>query len=149
VLLETGLPGDALELEITESDAMADPEQTVAALVRLRSCGVRVSIDDFGTGYSSLSHLKRLPIDTLKIDKSFVRDVTTDPDAAAIAATVLAMAHTLRLGVVAEGVETEGQRSFLASLGCPRGQGYLFARTLAADDCAAYLAADPARAFRE
>jgi len=127
-LRDTGLPGRALEVEITETVAMQNAESTIASFRTLKRMGVRISIDDFGTGYSSLSYLKRFPIDILKIDKSFVRDITTDSDDAAIVRTIAALGRTLKLMVVAEGVETQGQVDFLASEGCDRMQGYLFSR---------------------
>jgi diguanylate cyclase (GGDEF)-like protein/PAS domain S-box-containing protein len=138
-LEETGLPARCLELEITETNAMQNAEATVHTLRELKALGVRITIDDFGIGYSSLSYLKRLPIDSLKIDQSFVRDVTTDPDDAAIAAAVIALAHTLKLQVVAEGVETEEQMAFLESHGCDRMQGFLFSQPLPPEECGAVL----------
>jgi EAL domain-containing protein (putative c-di-GMP-specific phosphodiesterase class I) len=138
-LEETGLPPRCLDLEITETNAMQNAEATISTLRELKALGVRVSIDDFGIGYSSLSYLKRLPIDTLKIDQSFVRDITTDPDDAAIATAVIALAHTLKLRVVAEGVETEEQLAFLTARSCDRMQGYLFSHPLPADECTAFL----------
>jgi diguanylate cyclase (GGDEF)-like protein/PAS domain S-box-containing protein len=137
VLEETGLPPGALDLEVTETSAMETPEPTFAALHRLKAAGVRISIDDFGTGYSSLSHLRRLPIHTLKIDKSFIRDIDTDPDDAAIATAVIALAHTLKLGVVAEGVETAEQLEFLRVRGCDRAQGFFLHRPRPAEGCTA------------
>jgi diguanylate cyclase (GGDEF)-like protein/PAS domain S-box-containing protein len=122
-----------LELEVTESAVMQDPERTVASLRELKKIGVHLALDDFGTGYSSLNYLKRFPIDTLKIDQSFVRDITTDPDDAAIALTVISLAHSLRRRVVAEGVETEAQLSFLRRHRCDEIQGYYFSRPLPAD----------------
>jgi EAL domain-containing protein (putative c-di-GMP-specific phosphodiesterase class I) len=136
---DTGLPPSALDLEITETHAMQNAEATIMTLRELKRLGVRISIDDFGIGYSSLSYLKRLPIDTLKIDQSFVRDITTDPDDAAIATAVIALAHTLKLQVVAEGVETQEQLEFLSARHCDRMQGYLFSRPLPADECAEFL----------
>jgi diguanylate cyclase (GGDEF)-like protein/PAS domain S-box-containing protein len=134
-LEETDFPPTHLDLEITESYAMQNPEAAIQTLRELKAVGVGLSIDDFGVGYSSLSYLKRLPIDTLKIDRSFVRDITTDPDDAAIVTAVIAMARTLELRVVAEGVETEPQRAFLAAQGCDRAQGFLWSRAVPPDEC--------------
>jgi diguanylate cyclase (GGDEF)-like protein/PAS domain S-box-containing protein len=117
-----------LELEITEGSLMGNAEAGVATLRQLKELGVWLSVDDFGTGYSSLSYLKRFPIDTLKIDQSFVRDVTSDPDDAAIAGTIIAMGHSLNLHVLAEGVEAEDQLQFLRAHGCDQVQGYLFSQ---------------------
>ena len=120
---------------------MQNPEATIRSLMALKSVGVRISIDDFGMGYSSLSQLQRLPIDTLKIDQSFVRDITTDPNDAAIATAIITLGHTLKLNVVAEGVETAEQLAFLRQQGCDRLQGYLLARPLPPEECLALLAA--------
>ncbi|HUY03923.1 MAG TPA: EAL domain-containing protein [Rhodocyclaceae bacterium] len=128
-----------LELELTESAVMQDPDKTVATLHELKDIGVRLSLDDFGTGYSSLNYLKRFPIDILKIDQSFVRDITTDPDDAAIATTIISLAHSLRRRVVAEGVETEAQLDFLRRHRCDEIQGYYFSRPLPADEFARLL----------
>ncbi|MEQ1806158.1 MAG: EAL domain-containing protein [Burkholderiaceae bacterium] len=139
LLREHSLPADGLEVEVTESMLMADPELSVATARRLKAIGVHLSIDDFGTGYSSLSYLKRLPISALKIDQSFVRDLATDPDDAAIITAIIAMAHTLKLAVVAEGVETQAQRTFLATHGCDEFQGFLASPPLSADEFALLL----------
>ncbi|HJT16793.1 MAG TPA: EAL domain-containing protein [Thermoanaerobaculia bacterium] len=133
ILDETGLPARLLELEITESSAMQSPEATVRTLYDLKKLGVRISLDDFGTGHSSLSYLKRFPIDTLKIDQSFVRDITHDPDTAAIVTAIIAMAHSLRLKVIAEGVEFTEQSAFLKKFGCDQMQGYLIKAPVPAD----------------
>ncbi len=133
ILGETGLDPRHLELELTESSIMEDAGYAVKTLGELREMGVEISVDDFGTGYSSLGYLKRLPIDTLKIDQSFVREVTTAPDSAAIVQAIIAMAHNLGLNVVAEGVETEEQLRFLHFLGCDEWQGYLCSRPLHAE----------------
>jgi diguanylate cyclase (GGDEF)-like protein/PAS domain S-box-containing protein len=123
----SGAQPHRLRLELTESMLHADLDETIARMTTLRRLGVRFALDDFGTGYSSLSYLKRLPLDQLKIDKSFVAEITTDPDDAAIARTIVSLARSLRLRVVAEGVETEGQFAFLRRIGCHGYQGYLFA----------------------
>ncbi|AOF81175.1 diguanylate cyclase domain protein [Methyloversatilis sp. RAC08] len=124
-------PGD-LELEITESVAMDNPDATLRMLGQLRELGVELAIDDFGTGYSSLSHLKLMPLQRLKIDRSFVKDIESDPDDAAICAATISLAQNLGLSVVAEGVETDAQLAFLGNLGCECVQGYLFSKPLPA-----------------
>ena len=136
------LPSDALLLEITEGALVQEPERVRRTLAALKALGVRLAVDDFGTGYSSLSYLQRFPIDVLKIDKSFVRGVAGEGGDRAIARTVVALGRTLGLRTVAEGVETEAQRAVLARLGCDLGQGYLFARPLAAGDVLAFVAAE-------
>ena len=128
VLHSTGANPLRLKLELTESLLLDDVEDIIRRMGSLRALGVRFSLDDFGTGYSSLSYLKRLPLDQLKIDQSFVRDLLTDPNDAAIARTIVNLAHSLDLGVIAEGVETPEQRDMLASVGCLHYQGYLFGR---------------------
>lgn len=132
VLAESGLAPHLLELELTESMMMNDIEHAVCILRDLKSIGVHLSIDDFGTGYSSLSYLKRFPIDLLKIDQSFVRDITIDPDDEAIVLSIISLAHSLRLKVIAEGVETEAQLAYLKRHGCDYMQGYYFSRPLPA-----------------
>jgi EAL domain-containing protein (putative c-di-GMP-specific phosphodiesterase class I) len=134
-----GLPGSALELEITESVAMRDPARTADMLRQLRHFGVALAIDDFGTGYSSLAYLKQLPLSCLKLDRSFVMDIERDANDAAICTATIQLAHSLGLGVVAEGVETATQLEFLRRLGCDTVQGYFIARPLPAADVAAFL----------
>jgi diguanylate cyclase (GGDEF)-like protein len=136
VLRETGLDPRHLTLEITESVLMENARETVATLHRLKSIGLRVEIDDFGTGYSSLAYLKRFPVDALKVDRAFTRDMTENPDDAAIVTGIIALAHSLRLKVVAEGVETEAQRELLSRLDCDTIQGYLLAEPLPAEEFA-------------
>jgi diguanylate cyclase (GGDEF)-like protein/PAS domain S-box-containing protein len=138
-LERSGLPPRLLELELTESILLQDVDNTLDTVRRLKALGVRLSIDDFGTGYSSLSYLKRFAVDRLKIDRSFVRDLNTDPDNAAIVRAVIQLARSLRLGIVAEGVETEAQLAFLREEGCQDVQGYLFSRPLALADLKALL----------
>jgi diguanylate cyclase (GGDEF)-like protein/PAS domain S-box-containing protein len=130
LLRDHGIDPALLELEITESAAMQDPERSRALLNELRSRGIKVAIDDFGTGYSSLSYLKLFEIDRIKIDRGFVKDIESDPNDAVIVAATIALAHSLGLGVVAEGVETEAQRDFLRAKLCDEAQGYLFARPM-------------------
>ncbi|WP_394791373.1 EAL domain-containing protein [Rhodoferax sp.] len=132
-LAATGAQPGQLKLELTESLLVDDIEQTIARMETLKARGVGFSLDDFGTGYSSLSYLKRLPLDQLKIDQSFVRDVMTDPNDAVIARTIIGLGQSLGLNVIAEGVETAEQRDFLAEHGCPAFQGYLFARPVPGD----------------
>jgi diguanylate cyclase (GGDEF)-like protein/PAS domain S-box-containing protein len=133
-LAESGLPPAYLDLELTESLVMGNPEHTRQVLAECKQLGLQLSVDDFGTGYSSLSYLKRFPIDRLKIDRSFIADIVTEPDDAAIAQTIIAMAHTLRLEVIAEGVETEAQLALLRRWRCDAYQGYLCSRPLPADE---------------
>jgi EAL domain-containing protein (putative c-di-GMP-specific phosphodiesterase class I) len=133
VLDHTGANPRKLKLELTESLLLDNVDDIIAKMTALKAVGVGFSLDDFGTGYSSLSYLKRLPLDQLKIDQSFVRDVLTDPNDAAIARTIVALGQSLGLGVIAEGVETGAQRAFLASQGCHAYQGYLFSRPLMLD----------------
>ena len=139
LLREYGVAPRLIEFEITESAAMQNAEVSIAALHALKALGTGVSIDDFGTGYSSLSYLKRLPIDTVKIDRSFIADLATNSDDASIAKAIINMAHTLSLKVVAEGVETVSQRSFLAAHGCDQMQGYYFSKAVSAADATQML----------
>jgi diguanylate cyclase (GGDEF)-like protein len=142
ILAETGLDSHYLELELTESALMGDAGDTVYKLLRLKELGISISVDDFGTGYSSLSYLKHLPIDTIKVDRSFVRDIVNDPDDAAIVDAIVAMAHSLKLNVIAEGVETREQLDFLRQRKCQQAQGYYFARPLDPRQFEAFLAQD-------
>jgi diguanylate cyclase (GGDEF)-like protein len=130
ILKETNLDPRWLELELTESSIMKEPEQAIEKLHELKLMGIRVAIDDFGTGYSSLNYLKRFPIDTLKIDKSFVADVCKDPHDTAIVRAIITLGHALDLTVIAEGVETHEQLQYLTSLGCDVVQGFLFSKSL-------------------
>jgi EAL domain-containing protein (putative c-di-GMP-specific phosphodiesterase class I) len=128
LLTETGLDPRCLELELTETFLTQDSKSTTAVLQALRDMGVQLALDDFGTGYSSLSHLKRFPIDTLKIDQGFVRDLATNSDDASIVTAVIGMARSLRMRVTAEGVETAEQLAFLQQQHCPEAQGYYFSK---------------------
>ncbi|WP_272938365.1 putative bifunctional diguanylate cyclase/phosphodiesterase [Noviherbaspirillum denitrificans] len=139
VLAETGLPPNQLELELTESLIMHRTERVILVMHELRDLGVTFSIDDFGTGYSSLAHLKRFPIDKLKIDQSFTRDIGSDEGGTAITRAVIALGQSLRLQVVAEGVETPEQKAFLTEHGCHGMQGYLFSKPLSAGEFGAFL----------
>ncbi len=140
-LADTGMDPDGLELEITESLVMQQVEASLEALRRIHALGVHISMDDFGTGYSSLSHLKLLPIDAVKIDRSFVCDIPDDENDAAIVQAIIVLARTLRLNVIAEGVETEAQLAFLRAQGCGAAQGFLFSRPVPAEELSARLRA--------
>jgi EAL domain-containing protein (putative c-di-GMP-specific phosphodiesterase class I) len=138
-LQDSGAPPGLLELELTESMVMRDPDEAVRLLGALRALGVRISIDDFGTGHSSLAYLKRLPLDAVKLDRSFVCDLPADGHDAAITGGVIALAHQLHLQVVAEGVETPAQAEFLGQAGCDQAQGYLFSRPVPVQALEAWL----------
>jgi EAL domain-containing protein (putative c-di-GMP-specific phosphodiesterase class I) len=142
-LVDFSLPPALLELEVTESVVMAGFENVKGTFDELGSMGVRLSIDDFGTGYSSLSYLKRLPVDKLKIDRSFVMELPANQESRAIAEAVIGLARGLDMRVIAEGVETEAQADYLDHAGCQEGQGYLFARPLSVADFAARFVAGP------
>lgn len=139
ILHETGLPADKLGIELTESAIILEPEIALAHLQKIKALGVNLSLDDFGTGYSSLSYLKRFPIDTLKIDQAFVRDVKVDHEDAALVKAIIAMAHGLGMDVIAEGVELEEQLEFLGANNCDTIQGFLFSRPLPANELQALL----------
>jgi EAL domain-containing protein (putative c-di-GMP-specific phosphodiesterase class I) len=144
ILKETGLEPRYLELELTETVLIEDSQSVAEMLKELKDIGVLLALDDFGTGYSSLSHLKRFPIDALKIDQSFVRDLTVDEDDAGIVTAVIGMGKSLHMWVVAEGVETREQLEILQEHGCPRGQGYYFCRPLPAEEFGQLLESDTA-----
>jgi EAL domain-containing protein (putative c-di-GMP-specific phosphodiesterase class I) len=137
---ETGLRPADLRVEITETALLDNPGEAAGVLRELRDFGVKVYLDDFGTGYSSLSHLHKLPVDALKIDRSFVREITMSTDDAAITTAIIAMGHALGLHVVGEGIETEAQRQVLLEQGCDEMQGYLFSRPVPAEQLARVLA---------
>jgi diguanylate cyclase (GGDEF)-like protein/PAS domain S-box-containing protein len=141
-LKDHGIDPELIHMEITESSLMENPEEAIAILKELKTLGIHLEADDFGTGYSSLSYLKRFPLDALKIDRSFVRDMTVDEDDAVIARTVITLAHSLGLKVIAEGVETEEQLAFLGDNCCDEAQGFLFAWPLPAEECAALLSSN-------
>jgi diguanylate cyclase (GGDEF)-like protein/PAS domain S-box-containing protein len=138
-LEQSGLPARCLQLELTENMIMGNAEKYVTMLRDLKRLGVQLAVDDFGTGYSSLSYLKRFPVDHLKIDRAFIRDITTDPDDAAIVQTIIALGHKLGMRIVAEGVESEEQREYLHRLRCDELQGFYFSKAVPAADFAALL----------
>ena len=139
VLADTLLDPRQLEFELTEAVLMDHPESTVIALRTIKALGVQLTVDNFGTGYSSLSQLKRFPIDALKVDQSFVRGITTDPDDAPIVSAAISMGKSLKQRVVAEGVETQEQVAFLRAQQCAEGQGYYFGRPVEAQQFATLL----------
>jgi EAL domain-containing protein (putative c-di-GMP-specific phosphodiesterase class I) len=143
ILKRHQLDGQHLEIEVTETAAMSDPGQAVAQLNALRALGISIAIDDFGTGYSSLSYLKRLPINTLKLDRTFVRDIETDENDAEICSATVALAHNLGLKIVAEGVENAAQRDFLVKLDYDYLQGYFYSRPLPAGEITSLLTRVP------
>ena len=148
ILAEAGLPPELLELELTEGVAMVDPQGAIAVMDDLFERGVRMSIDDFGTGYSSLSYLKKFRVYKLKIDQSFVRDITEDPEDKAIVGAIIGMSASLGLRTIAEGVETQGQLDFLRERGCDEVQGYFISRPLPADEFQAFVRRAAATASR-
>jgi EAL domain-containing protein (putative c-di-GMP-specific phosphodiesterase class I) len=129
-----GFRPEWLELEVTEREMMQDPDKSIQQLDLLSQMGISIAIDDFGTGYSSLSYLKQLPVDKLKIDRSFIKEVVSNQDDASITRAVIALAKSLNLNVIAEGVETSGQADFLVQSGCSTMQGYFFGRPMSADE---------------
>jgi EAL domain-containing protein (putative c-di-GMP-specific phosphodiesterase class I) len=139
IMDDVGLEPQYLELELTESMVMHSADEVIRTLWELQHLGVQLSVDDFGTGYSSLSYLKRFPVQRLKIDKSFVRDIGADADDTAIVQSVIALGHALKMKVVAEGVESEEQRAFLKTSGCDEAQGYHLAKPMAFDDLTTLL----------
>jgi len=139
VLRKTGVNPSLIQFELTESLLMKDPESAARTLRGLKASGIKIAVDDFGTGYSSLSYLKRFPLDALKIDRTFIRDVTTDPDDATITLAIIGLAHSLKIKVIAEGVETRAQLKLLTANGCDEAQGYYFSRPTTADQCARML----------
>lgn len=143
-LEESRLEARYLELELTESAVMREPEASIRVLRELSALGVRIAVDDFGTGYSSLNYLRRLPLDKLKIDRSFIREVTTSHEDAEVVRAIVSLAHSLRLRVIAEGVETAEQLLFLRTLGCDQYQGYFKSAPLRAADFLALLHASEA-----
>ncbi len=143
ILTETDCPADALELEITEGFIMRHPEESITMLRNIQQLGVELSVDDFGTGHSSLNYLKRLPINRLKIDRSFVWDIDKDPNGEILTRAIIAMGHGLGLQITAEGIETEAQHSFLQELSCNEAQGYMFSKPLPADEVTQLLFSQP------
>jgi EAL domain-containing protein (putative c-di-GMP-specific phosphodiesterase class I) len=138
-LEHSGMKPELLELELTESMVMQSPERVTKLLAAIKKMGVRIAIDDFGVGYSSLAHIKRFPIDTLKVDRSFIRDLAGNAEDRAITEAIIAMGKTLSLTVVAEGVETQEQQTFLLSHGCDAMQGYYFSRPVPQEQFASFL----------
>jgi len=141
-LADSGLAPEKLELEITESVIMEDVEETFQTFAALQKRKISLAVDDFGTGYSSLNYLRRFPISKFKIDRSFIQDITHDSNDAAIANTVIALAKSLNVAVIAEGIETETQLEMLIGMGCKQGQGFFFSEPLSAEEMERFLAGD-------
>ncbi|MGH8106160.1 MAG: EAL domain-containing protein, partial [Arenimonas sp.] len=141
VLASSGLKPHQLHLELTETAILTDENQASILLSRIRATGVKVWLDDFGTGFSGLSHLRRVPVDGVKIDRSFVTDLLRDPDDLALTTAIIAMAHSLGITVVAEGIETEGQYGVLRERGCDQGQGFWLGRPMLSQEVAKLFAA--------
>ena len=139
IIKRVGINANKLKLELTESLLATDMDVTIAKMGLLKDAGITLAIDDFGIGYSALSYLKHLPLDQLKIDRTFVKDILTDPNDAAIARTIIGLAQSLGLGVVAEGVETEAQRELLARFGCECYQGHLFCPALPIEELEIFM----------
>src|SRR5690606_14498288 len=139
------LPARHLELEITESSIMADPARSLKVLTRLHEIGVRIAIDDFGTGYSSLAYLQKLPVNNLKIDKSFIAEMSAQAEARTIVSSIIGLAHSLRVQVTAEGIEDQAAMSLLTAMGCDYAQGYHVARPMQADEAQQWLAGYPGK----
>jgi len=139
-LEESGFEPSRLTLEITENVLVTNTDATILKLHSLKELGIKLAVDDFGTGYSSLSYLSRFPLDALKIDRSFVTDISDDVESSALAAVIVKIGETLRLDTIAEGIDTKDQLAHLESLGCELGQGYLFARPMAFDKAVEYMA---------
>jgi EAL domain-containing protein (putative c-di-GMP-specific phosphodiesterase class I) len=146
VLDEIGFDPSSLKLEITESAIMDDPDAAAAVLTRLRALGIKVGLDDFGTGYSSLNYLHRFPMDTLKIDRSFVNQMDIAEENRQVVQTIVGLAHNLAMDVIAEGIETEEQRHQLAMLNCEYGQGYFFSKPIDAAKAEQFLEANRCKA---
>ena len=144
ILVETDCSASLLELEITEGQIMKNPKLAINALSAFRTLGIHISVDDFGTGYSSLSYLKRLPINSLKIDRSFIQDIVSSEDDAAIVRTIIVLGKSMKLGLIAEGVETQEQKDYLVGYGCENIQGYFYSKPLNEEDCCAFLKAHTA-----
>jgi len=145
ILSETRLDPNCVELELTETAIMENTDSAAAVLERARKLGMKIAIDDFGTGYSSLSYLKQLPIDSVKLDRSFVRGATSDPDDAALVMAIVTLAHNLKLNVIAEGIETPEQLAFLRLLRCDEGQGFLFGKPMPPAVFESSITTDPNR----
>jgi len=139
LLIETGCKSEWVELELTEGQIMSNPEESIKVLNQIKDIGVELAVDDFGTGYSSLAYLKRLPIDKLKIDRAFIKDLPDDDEDAAITKAVIALAKSLNLKLIAEGVETQEQRDFIVENGCHNIQGYFYSKPIPADEMRAFL----------